>query len=72
MKCTEILVYLSIFRYALTEFIETEKEYIENLGSLKDNYVDKLFEAPNLPAEMEGKKDIVFGPLAEIHEFHQG
>ena len=59
--------------YAIRELINTERDYVNDLSSLIDRYMEaiKRNEIP-MPQDMEGGKDkIVFGNIQQIYEWHQ-
>ncbi|XP_064195037.1 guanine nucleotide exchange factor DBS-like isoform X2 [Anguilla rostrata] len=60
-------------RHILKEMIETERLYVEELQSIIEGYAAKLenTELSHLvPVALEDKKEVLFGNLSEIYEFH--
>ncbi|KAG5851498.1 hypothetical protein ANANG_G00094060 [Anguilla anguilla] len=60
-------------RHIVTELIETERVYVEELQSIMEGYaaeLDKTHLAHLLPLALHDKKDVLFGNLPEIHDFH--
>ncbi|KAJ8274681.1 hypothetical protein COCON_G00093060 [Conger conger] len=60
-------------RHILKEMIETERLYVEELQSIIEGYVSELenTELSHLvPIALEEKKEMLFGNLSEIYEFH--
>ncbi|GMT28628.1 hypothetical protein PFISCL1PPCAC_19925 [Pristionchus fissidentatus] len=57
-------------RYVLMELVETEKDYIKDLGSVVDGYMAEMQEK-DLPEDLQGKDKIIFANIAQIHEFHK-
>nr|XP_033813478.1 probable guanine nucleotide exchange factor MCF2L2 [Geotrypetes seraphini] len=59
--------------HIINELIETERVYVEELQSIIEGYVSEL-ENPDLihliPTTLQNKKDVLFGNLPEIYEFH--
>ena len=63
-------VYISFYsRYALTDLIESERDYVKDLKFTMDNY-HKAFDN-SVPAELEGQKDYVFATFGDIRHFHE-
>uniref|UniRef100_A0A673ILM8 MCF.2 cell line derived transforming sequence-like 2 n=1 Tax=Sinocyclocheilus rhinocerous TaxID=307959 RepID=A0A673ILM8_9TELE len=58
----------------MNELIETERLYVEELQSIIEGYAAAL-DDPELiyliPPSLENKKEVLFGNLPEIYEFHQ-
>ncbi|XP_035271632.1 guanine nucleotide exchange factor DBS isoform X2 [Anguilla anguilla] len=60
-------------RHIVTELIETERVYVEELQSIMEGYaaeLDKTHLTHLLPLALHDKKDVLFGNLPEIHDFH--
>ncbi|XP_039984690.1 guanine nucleotide exchange factor DBS isoform X2 [Xiphias gladius] len=60
-------------RHIMTELIETERLYVEELQSIMEGYFAELdnSELSHLtPPTLENKRDVLFGNLPEIYEFH--
>ncbi|KAJ8418841.1 hypothetical protein AAFF_G00003400 [Aldrovandia affinis] len=60
-------------RYIMNELIETERLYVEELQSIMEGYAAELGNtelAPLVPTALQNKKDVLFGNLPEIYEFH--
>ncbi|XP_028913860.1 probable guanine nucleotide exchange factor MCF2L2 isoform X3 [Ornithorhynchus anatinus] len=59
--------------HIIHELIETERVYVEELQSIIMGYAAEM-DNPELnhliPAPLQNKKEILFGNLREIHEFH--
>ncbi|KAK2874385.1 hypothetical protein Q8A67_021538 [Cirrhinus molitorella] len=60
--------------HIMNELIETERLYVEELQSIIEGYASAL-DDPELiyliPPSLENKKEVLFGNLPEIYEFHQ-
>ncbi|XP_039513471.1 guanine nucleotide exchange factor DBS isoform X2 [Pimephales promelas] len=60
--------------HIMNELIETERLYVEELQSIIEGYAAAL-DDPELiyliPPSLENKKDVLFGNLPQIYEFHQ-
>uniref|UniRef100_A0A7N4UZK3 MCF.2 cell line derived transforming sequence-like 2 n=1 Tax=Sarcophilus harrisii TaxID=9305 RepID=A0A7N4UZK3_SARHA len=61
------------FSHIMHELIETERVYVEELQSIIEGYAAEM-DNPDLnhliPVALQNKKEILFGNLPEIHEFH--
>ncbi|XP_035638601.1 guanine nucleotide exchange factor DBS isoform X10 [Oncorhynchus keta] len=60
-------------RHIMNELIETERMYVEELQSIMEGYAAELDNtelSPLIPTALENKKDVLFGNLPEIYEFH--
>ncbi|XP_074009737.1 probable guanine nucleotide exchange factor MCF2L2 [Numenius arquata] len=59
--------------HIINELIETERVYVEELQSIIEGYASEM-DNPSLvhliPAALQNKKDVLFGNLPEIYEFH--
>uniref|UniRef100_UPI00398F0B27 guanine nucleotide exchange factor DBS-like n=1 Tax=Pristiophorus japonicus TaxID=55135 RepID=UPI00398F0B27 len=60
-------------RHIMNELIETERVYVEELLSIIEGYATELDNqelAPMIPAALKNKKEVLFGNLPEIFDFH--
>ncbi|KAM3620596.1 uncharacterized protein V6R79_025769 [Siganus canaliculatus] len=60
-------------RHIMTELIETERLYVEELQSIIEGYFTELDNSELshlIPPSLENKRDVLFGNLPEIYEFH--
>ncbi|KAJ0065615.1 hypothetical protein NL108_013740, partial [Boleophthalmus pectinirostris] len=60
-------------RHIMTELIETERLYVEELQSIMEGYYSELDNSELshlIPPSLENKRDVLFGNLPEIYEFH--
>ncbi|XP_075875289.1 guanine nucleotide exchange factor DBS isoform X3 [Nelusetta ayraudi] len=60
-------------RLIVTELIETERLYVEELQSIIEGYFAELDNSELshlIPPSLENKRDVLFGNLPEIYEFH--
>uniref|UniRef100_A0A5F8HII9 MCF.2 cell line derived transforming sequence-like 2 n=1 Tax=Monodelphis domestica TaxID=13616 RepID=A0A5F8HII9_MONDO len=68
-----ILVFFC-FSHIMHELIETERVYVEELQSIIEGYAAEM-DNPDLnhliPVALQNKKEILFGNLHEIYEFHK-
>ncbi|XP_032302367.1 probable guanine nucleotide exchange factor MCF2L2 isoform X8 [Coturnix japonica] len=59
--------------HIINELIETERVYVEELQSIIEGYASEM-DNPSLlhliPSMLQNKKDILFGNLPEIYDFH--
>ncbi|XP_063195103.1 probable guanine nucleotide exchange factor MCF2L2 isoform X9 [Chroicocephalus ridibundus] len=59
--------------HIINELIETERVYVEELQSIIEGYASEM-DNPSLvhliPSSLQNKKEILFGNLPEIYEFH--
>lgn len=63
-------------RYVLQELIETERDYVNNLGMVIDGYIRFIQNDGNgeivIPEDLKnGKEKIIFGNIETIYEFHK-
>uniref|UniRef100_A0AAX7VI93 MCF.2 cell line derived transforming sequence-like 2 n=1 Tax=Astatotilapia calliptera TaxID=8154 RepID=A0AAX7VI93_ASTCA len=59
--------------HIMTELIETERLYVEELQSIMEGYFAELNNSELshlMPPSLENKRDVLFGNLPEIYEFH--
>lgn len=60
-------------RHIMTELIETERLYVEELQSIMEGYYSELDNSELshlIPPSLENKRDVLFGNLPEIYQFH--
>ncbi|XP_071823329.1 triple functional domain protein-like isoform X3 [Apostichopus japonicus] len=58
--------------YILMETVETEKDYVLDLGKVVEGYMERMKDAESRPPDFEdGKVKMVFGNIARIYEFHR-
>ncbi|KAM4693475.1 putative guanine nucleotide exchange factor MCF2L2 [Discoglossus pictus] len=60
--------------HIINELIETERVYVEELQSIIEGYASSLENpemTPLIPAALQNNKDVLFGNLPEIYEFHK-
>lgn len=56
----------------MTELIETEKDYVDDLECIISGYIKEFEQAGNkIPAELHGKKTVIFGNIGQIYRFHR-
>jgi hypothetical protein len=56
--------------YIFKEVIQTEKDYINDLKIILDSYYHEMVPEERIPLRLRGKRDIIFGNLKEIYNFH--
>lgn len=54
----------------MREMIGTERDYVRSLYYVIENYVDELLR-DNLPQPLRGQRNVIFGNIEKIFEFHQ-
>ena len=56
--------------YIIQEMIDTEHGYVESLEYVLDNYLPEM-DKDHLPATLKGKRNVLFGNIERIFEFHK-
>ncbi|GFR86674.1 triple functional domain protein-like isoform X7 [Elysia marginata] len=56
-------------QFVVQELYDTEKDYVKDLSTLVNGYMEYMKENP-LPGETEGKDKIVFGNIHQIYDWH--
>nr|XP_046239855.1 rho guanine nucleotide exchange factor 25 isoform X2 [Scatophagus argus] len=56
--------------YVLTELIETERLYVEDLGLIVQGYMATMVNQ-GVPEDLKGKDRIVFGNIHQIYDWHK-
>uniref|UniRef100_F7E158 Pleckstrin homology and RhoGEF domain containing G4B n=1 Tax=Ornithorhynchus anatinus TaxID=9258 RepID=F7E158_ORNAN len=56
-------------QHIMDEMITTEREYVRALGYIIDNYFPEM-ERMDLPQDLRGKRNVIFGNLEKLHDFH--
>lgn len=56
--------------YVLTELIETERLYVEDLGLIVQGYMTTM-SSHGVPEDLRGKDRIVFGNIHQIYDWHK-
>eukprot|EP00062_Callorhinchus_milii_P005493 gi/632945028/ref/XP_007887829.1/ PREDICTED: pleckstrin homology domain-containing family G member 4B [Callorhinchus milii] len=59
----------SKLQHIMDEMIATEREYVKSLGYIIDHYFPEM-ERPDLPQDLRGKRNIIFGNLEKLYDFH--
>ncbi|CDW56496.1 Spectrin and RhoGEF and CRAL TRIO 2 domain contai ning protein [Trichuris trichiura] len=57
-------------RYVLQELVETERDYVKDLGSIVEGYIATI-DSMELPEDKKGRERIVFANIQQIFEFHK-
>ncbi|XP_017554541.1 guanine nucleotide exchange factor DBS isoform X9 [Pygocentrus nattereri] len=60
-------------RHVMNELLETERAYVEELLCVLQGYADEMDNpsmAHLIPITLHNKKDVLFGNMAEIYQFH--
>ncbi|XP_027048603.1 guanine nucleotide exchange factor DBS-like isoform X2 [Pocillopora damicornis] len=56
----------------MKELIQTEKDYVYDLEHIVKGYLKEFARAgKKIPADLRGKKNIIFGNIEQIYEFHK-
>ncbi|RXM28260.1 Guanine nucleotide exchange factor DBS [Acipenser ruthenus] len=66
-------IVILFFRHIMNELIDTERVYVEELQSIIEGYsavIDNPEFANLVPTALQNKKEVLFGNLGEIYEFH--
>ncbi|XP_062236455.1 guanine nucleotide exchange factor DBS isoform X3 [Platichthys flesus] len=61
-------------RHVMNELLETERAYVEELLCVLEGYaaeMDNPAMAPLIPSTLLSKKDVLFGNMSEIYQFHK-
>uniref|UniRef100_A0A672Q141 non-specific serine/threonine protein kinase n=1 Tax=Sinocyclocheilus grahami TaxID=75366 RepID=A0A672Q141_SINGR len=56
--------------YVLLELVETERDYVRDLGAVVEGYMSRMREE-GVPDDMKGKDKIVFGNIQQIYDWHK-
>ncbi|XP_072541978.1 kalirin isoform X5 [Salminus brasiliensis] len=56
--------------FVLNELIQTEKDYVKDLGIVVEGFMKKM-EEKGVPEDMKGKDKIVFGNIHQIYDWHR-
>ncbi|KAL6457019.1 hypothetical protein MHYP_G00339820 [Metynnis hypsauchen] len=56
--------------YVLLELVETERDYVRDLGLVVEGYMTRMKE-DGVPDDMKGKDKIVFGNIHQIYDWHR-
>ncbi|XP_036826721.1 triple functional domain protein isoform X2 [Oncorhynchus mykiss] len=56
--------------YVLLELVETERDYVRDLGVVVGGYMTRMKEE-GVPDDMKGKDKIVFGNIHQIYDWHR-
>ena len=67
-----LCVCVCVCRYVMMELIETEKDYVRDLGLCVEGYMEliKKNDIP-MPEDMQGKDKIVWGNIHQIYDWHK-
>ncbi|KAK7168648.1 hypothetical protein R3I93_004842 [Phoxinus phoxinus] len=56
--------------FVLNELIQTEKDYVKDLGIVVEGFMKRI-EEKGIPDHMKGKDKIVFGNIHQIYDWHK-
>jgi triple functional domain protein len=55
----------------MAELLQTERTYVKDLETCIKFFLEEMRSGgANVPAPMQGKEDVIFGNMEEIHDFH--
>jgi pleckstrin homology domain-containing family G member 4 len=54
----------------MREMIGTERDYVRSLYYVIENYTKELLRE-DIPQAMRGQRNVIFGNIEKIYEFHQ-
>lgn len=57
--------------FIMAELMQTERSYVKDLQTCLRYYQNEMDNVNNLPPSLIGKKNILFGNLEEIYDFHE-
>uniref|UniRef100_A0A4W5Q0R9 Kalirin RhoGEF kinase n=1 Tax=Hucho hucho TaxID=62062 RepID=A0A4W5Q0R9_9TELE len=57
-------------RFVLNELVQTEKDYVKDLGIVVEEFMKKM-EENGVPEDMKGKDKMVFGNIHQIYDWHR-
>uniref|UniRef100_A0A3Q4MWJ2 DH domain-containing protein n=1 Tax=Neolamprologus brichardi TaxID=32507 RepID=A0A3Q4MWJ2_NEOBR len=57
-------------KFVLNELIQTEKDYVKDLGIVVEGFMKRI-EEKGVPDDMKGKDKIVFGNIHQIYDWHR-
>ncbi|KAL5293349.1 PLEKHG4 family protein [Megaselia abdita] len=55
----------------MREMITTERDYVRSLYYVIENYVRELVNRDDIPQPLRGQRNVIFGNIEKIFEFHQ-
>ncbi|XP_065160574.1 uncharacterized protein [Atheta coriaria] len=55
--------------YIMREMIQTERDYVNSLDYVIENYIPELLRE-DIPQALRGQRNVVFGNVEKIYEFH--
>ncbi|XP_076112439.1 puratrophin-1-like isoform X2 [Mytilus galloprovincialis] len=59
----------SILAHVMCEMVQTERDYVQSLQYIIENYIPELLRE-DVPQALRGKRNVIFGNLEKIHQFH--
>lgn len=63
----KVVLYCS---YVLRELVDTERDYVKDLGLIIDGYIAHMHNNP-VPDDMNGRDKLIFGNIEQIYVFHR-
>lgn len=59
----------SILIHVMCEMVQTERDYVNSLQYIIENYIPEL-QREDVPQALRGKRNVIFGNLEKIYQFH--
>lgn len=53
----------------MCEMVQTERDYVNSLQYIIENYIPEL-QREDVPQALRGKRNVIFGNLEKIYQFH--
>ncbi|CAK1554742.1 unnamed protein product [Leptosia nina] len=58
--------------FIMAELLQTERAYVKDLETCITGYLREMRQDPaSVPAPLQGKEELIFGNIEEIHRFHE-
>jgi hypothetical protein len=55
----------------MAELLQTERTYVKDLETCTKFFLDEMCSGGiSIPPPLQGKEDVIFGNMEEIHDFH--
>ncbi|XP_052062910.1 uncharacterized protein LOC127702659 isoform X3 [Mytilus californianus] len=59
----------SILAHVMCEMVQTERDYVQSLQYIIENYIPELLRE-DVPQALRGKRNVIFGNIEKIYQFH--
>lgn len=63
------LIFFRTLLYIMREMIQTERDYVNSLDYVIENYIPELMRE-DIPQALRGQRNVIFGNVEKIYEFH--